>query len=259
MTLIIGIRCQDGIVMAADSMVTEGAPIGGAAITKHEGEKLVIQGSFLWGASGQQGIKQLVEEELEKKAKQIYGEHKPPAQLRGEILTTVHPILVRQYKIVQEIVSAAFGQMPPQLTCFTGFLFATYLKSGFHLFNIEADGKGEVVEAVHCAIGSGQKTRQALLRRLRNQDWTLRVAEVVAYRTMNDAIHVEPSGIGEPIRLARLYLKDKKPAIERIENDELSAIRDAARAWTETEAEVLKDLQPKLPVGGSSVLSAQTA
>jgi hypothetical protein len=44
MTLVIALRCTDGLVMASDGMSTEAAPLGAGLIAKHEtGDKIVIR------------------------------------------------------------------------------------------------------------------------------------------------------------------------------------------------------------------------
>jgi hypothetical protein len=67
MTLVIALRCTDGLVMASDGMSTEAAPLGASQITKHEtADKIVIHKDLLWGASGSVGVKQVVQNEIEK-------------------------------------------------------------------------------------------------------------------------------------------------------------------------------------------------
>ena len=61
---------------------------------------------------------------------------------------------------------------------------------------------------------------------------------------MNDAIHVEPHGIGPPIRLARIF-KDASgaPKIDRITGSDYDRIQDTARSWMEIEQESLRGLE----------------
>lgn len=237
MTLIIALRCTDGLVMAADSMSTEAAPLGGGQITKHETEKIVIYRELMWGASGSVGVKQAVQNEIEKHYGDIYIRNISATDLRMRLVKKIQPILKEHYALV--------GELTKQFVPFTNFIFGAHLSTGFHLINIEGNCAGEVVEAKHCATGSGQKTGQALLRRLRNQDWNVKTGLVVAYRTLNDAIHVEPGGIGPPIRLARYYLNGQKEKLEMIENDtpEFREIQDTVTIWTGIEQEGLDKLK----------------
>jgi hypothetical protein len=227
--------------MAADSMTTESAPLGAGAITKHEtGDKLVLQHELIWGASGSVGIKQIVQEEIEKHYRDIIKPPVSPVELRSRLVKVIHPVLKAQYQLVADITNN------PQLIPWTNLVFGVRLQNEFHLLNIEANCAGEVVvDSKHFATGSAQKTGQALLGRLRNQKWDVATALVVAYRTMNDAIHVEPGGIGPPIRLARYFVKDGQPKIEKIEVDspEYNGIRDTARIWTDLERDDLENLK----------------
>jgi 20S proteasome alpha/beta subunit len=246
MTLIIALRCTDGLVMAADSMSTEAAPLNAGQIAKHETEKLVLYKELMWGASGSVGVKQAVQNELEKHYGDIYTRNISPTDLRMRLVKKIQPILKEQYTLI--------SQLTQQLVPFTNFIFGVHLNSGFHLINIEGNCAGEVVEAKHCATGSGQKTGQALLRRLRNQDWNVKTGLVVAYRTLNDAIHVEPGGIGPPIRLARYFMSGQKEKLEMIDNEapEFREIQDTVRLWTEIEQEGLDKLKAGPTAGGQT-------
>lgn len=240
MTLIIGLRCSDGIVMAADSMSTESAH-NGMPITKHITNKIVIQHQLLWGASGSVGVKQIVKEAIEDNYTKIglTNSNQSAVKLRDELVKLIAPIATNQYKLVYDATLGDRSKLP-----LTNFVFVRYTnKNKFAIINIECNMAGEVVEAEHISTGSGSKTGQALLGRLRNKKWDLQVGEVVAYRTMNDAIHVEPSGIGPPITMARYTIDAKQnPKIESIEGDDLDRIRDAAEAWTKAEREALTNL-----------------
>jgi hypothetical protein len=232
--------------MAADSMSTEAAPLNAGQISKHEtSEKIVVQKDLVWGSSGSVGVKQVIQNEIDKDYGNIYVRNISATDLRLRLVKKIQPILKDQYRLVGELTNAA------QLIPYTNFIFGVHLNSGFHLINIESNVAGEVVEACHCATGSGQKTGQALLRRLRHQQWDVRTALVVAYRTLNDAIHVEPAGIGPPIQLAKYYSVTQnhrtEMRIEKIEVDsaEYKEIADAARAWMGLEEEALESLKAR--------------
>lgn len=238
MTLVIALRCTDGLVMASDGMSTEAAPLGAGLIAKHEtGDKIVIHKDLMWGASGSVGVKQVVEAEIERDYGNWFQRNISAVEFRRRLVIKIQPILKEQYRLVGEITN---NQVP-----FTNFIFGVRLAEGFYLLNIEANCAGEVVECRHFATGSAAKTGQALLRRLRNQEWDVRTGLVIAYRTLNDAIHIEPSGIGPPIYLARYYMSGQQNKIEKIqvESPEYKQIEDTARAWTILEQEALESLK----------------
>jgi len=240
MTLVIALRCTDGLVMASDGMSTEAAPLGASQITKHEtADKIVVHKDFMWGASGSVGVKQVVQNEIEKDYGTLFQRNISATDLRLRLVKKIQPILKEQYQLVGGLTNQ------PQLIPFTNFIFGVKLHDGFHLLNIESNCAGEVVECRHFATGSAAKTGQALLRRLRNQEWDVRTGLVVAYRTLNDAIHIEPFGIGPPIYLARYYMNGQQQKIEKIEvgSPEYQQIADTARAWTILEHDALQSLK----------------
>ena len=108
------------------------------------------------------------------------------------------------------------------------------------MINIECDGNGEVVVDPYCATGSGAKTALALMRRLRQPSWKLRAALVVAFRTISDAILVEPSGIGEPIQLVKYYRSGDECIIENVDPTGMKEIRHTAGLWGQLELEALQ-------------------
>lgn len=254
MTLVIALRCTDGLVMASDGMSTEAAPLGASQITKHEtADKIVIHKDLLWGASGSVGVKQVVQNEIEKDYGNLFQRNISATDLRLRLVKKIQPILKEQYRLVAELTNQQ------QLIPFTNFIFGVKLADGFHLLNIESNCAGEVVECRHFATGSAAKTGQALLRRLRNQEWDVRTALVVAYRTLNDAIHIEPFGIGPPIYLARYYMNGQQQKIEKIEVDspEYQQIADTARAWTLLEQDALENLKAGKLNGGQQAVAVE--
>lgn len=240
MTLVIGLKCSDGLVMASDSQALEAAPGGKVYISRHEAKnKISIHNRLMWGCSGSIGTRQIVDEAIKGGYEGIYKDNLTAVDLRLRLVDVVQPLVLKQYQIVH--TTSGGKREPPGVN----YIFGTYLrKEGFVLINIEMDMDGEVVEGAHCATGSGAKTAQALLCRLRNQGWDVRTALAIAYRTMNDAIHIEPAGIGKPIQLAKVFLKDKTPVFKKIkETDvEYKDVTNTAHAWTVLEQEVLDDL-----------------
>jgi hypothetical protein len=229
--------------MAADSMATENAPLGGGPITKHQTEKIILQHDLMWGTSGSVGVRQMVHEIIEHRYDGIFQNAKTATQLRLNIIKAIHEDVIQYYRVVYS-ASLEKGTIP-----FANFLFGVYIADSFHLLNIEGNMDGDVVEPNHFCTGSGTKTGQALLGRLGDPEWDLRSGAIVAYRTMHDAIEVEPFGIGHPIRLARYCIKDGSPQLERIEGSDFATIRDTAGTWKKSEQEQLPRLaQSSAPV-----------
>lgn len=244
MTLIVGLKCTDGLVLASDGMATETPPVGqGAPLTKYESaKKIVVTGDFLWGVSGSVGVRQEVQEHIAKEFKNLYKPTDSPAKFRQQLIGVIHPILKQTYERVAAL-NAPLLVPPGHGIPVANFVFGAHFNTaGYSLINIECNCDGDVVEAALFCTGSGAKTGQALLRRLRTHTWDVRTATVVAYRTLNDAIHVEPSGIGEPIHIAKIFKEGGKIVARFCTEAEMSLARDTARIWTETEQEALQNL-----------------
>src|SRR4051812_27465153 len=109
MTLVIGIRCKNGLLMVADSMSTETPPhgAGGGALTRHEVDKIVVQKELLWGASGSSGTKQVVQEAINQYYGRLYVPDKSPTVFRQTFIELIGPIINKQYEAVQRANQAA--------------------------------------------------------------------------------------------------------------------------------------------------------
>jgi len=227
MTLIIALRCSDGLVMAADGMATEANPAG-LHLSKREAEKLVVQNKLLWASSGWVVLRQAVLDKLARE--KIHWRNVTATELRRNLLGMFASVLKEEAELIQKVSNLRF----------TGeFVFGAHLADGFHLITMDYTGASQVVDSRHCSLGGAAKTGQVLLRRLRDRDWDVRTGLVVAYRTMSDAINVEPAAscIGPPISLARYTVKG--PEIFDNESVEYRNVVAAAEAWGELENEAL--------------------
>ena len=59
MTLIVGIKCSDGVVLGADGAATLGNILGETTVTQHVTKLQIIQDRIIMGVSGQVGLSQL--------------------------------------------------------------------------------------------------------------------------------------------------------------------------------------------------------
>lgn len=65
MTLIVGIKCADGVVMGADGAATLGNPVGQATVTQPVSKLHIVDNRILMGVSGAVGLSQLYLDRVE--------------------------------------------------------------------------------------------------------------------------------------------------------------------------------------------------
>ena len=56
MTLIIGVRCSDGVVIGADGAATLGSTLGGPTVMQPVTKLQILEGTIVMGVSGQVGF-----------------------------------------------------------------------------------------------------------------------------------------------------------------------------------------------------------
>jgi 20S proteasome alpha/beta subunit len=230
-TLIVAIGCSDGVVLAADSAVSD-AELG----IKQPGEKLrrIGEHPILFGFSGDVGLLQKVEENLQK--------YKPKStlkQLRAHIKGLVCEELQASAKWHVPYPHSVFEKPPPAI-----FLFAGVLDGRPWILEIERDGRDTVYGddlGNFAAIGSGKPWAQAIFRPHLYTPRSLGVAQVMAYRVLDDSIALAAGWLASPIHIHTL---DSAGDFNKLPPDDknLSKICDM---WREIERESLgKALAP---------------
>jgi ATP-dependent protease HslVU (ClpYQ) peptidase subunit len=243
-TLIVGIQCQNGVVLAADSEVTMGSAGVGVTAALRTAHKLTIQGKIIIGASGFVGLVQRMAPVLEKACENSINKKPDVIQkaVRDALVDIVKPEVemaaavaratgngdVMQYALPCVLIAAAVNQQPRLLRVY------------------ETCGNEYVTpEIPFVAIGSGQKYAEPFLAFIRRALWpqeglpTVADAEFYAYWTLDHVIKTHAQGgIGGKIELFTLTKEGNEwkaaplddGRLEHHENAVESAI-DALRVW----------------------------
>jgi hypothetical protein len=98
MTLIIGIKCKDGIVVASDSAATYGQPLGSSTVIQHTPKLDIVDNQIIMGTSGPVGLGQIFLEELRDKWPSIIGHEKladATAQISAHLFSRLEPFIQR--------------------------------------------------------------------------------------------------------------------------------------------------------------------
>jgi len=221
MTLIVGIRCEDGVVMASDSAATFGT--GGApTIGQQNVTKIVtISDAMLYSGTGAVGISQIIAGVIKKgHSASEYGGGKPASEVMRiigtQIVQAVGPFIQSARMVgdgsasfCKSMLAIAVGGVP----C---------------LFTFDANGAPEqaTVELPFVAMGSGQAIADPFLAYLKRLFWkdsspTLAEGRLVAAWVLEHATLTNPGGVGGPTQLAELTCPKNKTKIAGYDSNQI--------------------------------------
>lgn len=208
MTLIIGIRCSDGIVLGADGSATLGA-LGTHTARQQSVKKLqILRRDAVIGLSGPVGLGQLLsaslEEAIDKNHLNGRVEH-VAAHLRGVFWKLIEPEM-QSATIAGRVIGQAAGSSAISHT-----ILALPVQGRAELlqFNQQASPEIATDQLPFVAIGSGQMIADPFLAFIRRVVWCMKTPTVQdgifsAVWTLRHAVETNPGGIAEPIEIVVL-------------------------------------------------------
>lgn len=213
MTLLVGILCKDGVVMASDSAATFAAgttwTIGQQEVQKVR--RLTEQ--MLYSATGAVGTSQLIAERLTSLAKDL-GNAKGPVDAMDKMGQAILES-VRPYLQGANLVRALTGESGALCKC----LVAVPVANRAQLYQFDHSGAPEraTSDVPFVALGSGQQIADPFLALLRRLLWTgeeptLAEGKLVATWAIDHVRRTNPGGVGGRIQLATLAHDGKKIA-----------------------------------------------
>jgi proteasome beta subunit len=233
-TVVLAIRCADGVVIASDSQITD--PDRGLSFPA---QKLHRFGDHAaWGGSGSRGVLTDVERALTSSAEQLLAAEEVSHALQEVVV----PILRRHYDwFVEEVPGETTSATP------SAYLLAAGYSRG-EPFVVEINPQGMVSRyediGFH-AIGSGAPMAQqagALLAHVRVTDRPVDAGVLAAVRVIEALSTTSPS-VGLEIDVARIT----PDGAHHLSEEELDGVREQVRRWVDGEQEVLDDLMADLP------------
>ena len=260
MTLIVGIRCVDGVVMGADSAMTFGNASHYATIMQTYRQKLSIlcgrDTSAIVGGSGFVGHSQ----RFEKTVKHLLN-NVPDIDLlnadavdigrnisklsRGDFAETLTTDAeLRQYSFTALMaIYCKFGDdIRAQLLEFSATHLQPEVKSGDNFY---------------VAIGSGQPIADTLLGLMRRVYWSNEQPDIqngifVTAMVLKLACEMAPGGIKPPIQIAILHNNvEGKPIVRELSDEQLQetqgAVEDALKHYGEYPESQLESVDIELP------------
>ncbi len=214
MTLIVGIRCQDGVVLGADGAATFG--VMGQQTIRQETKKLdIIADCVVVGVSGPIGLGQRIRGEIETQwhSKEFAGKktHEAMAKLREALVKHV-----LQEMQVAQLARNVIGQPGIQgAICATMVAMPVSDVATLIQFDQNCSPESASDTLPFQAVGSGQTIADPFLAFLRRIFWSNKLPNVqdgvfAALWTIKHAIHTNAGGISEPIQVVVLQKRDKK-------------------------------------------------
>ena len=210
MTLIIGIKCADGVVLGADGAATLGNAIGQSTVLQSMTKLEVLQGRIIMGVSGPVGLGQLYSDRVN----QLWDQKKlgcgvglPDAMrlLRDAILSDA------RVAIQGAAVSVPFLGQAAQIGALTHTVVALPIAGRSELIQFDYQGSPDAAteDLPYVAVGSAQSLADPFLAFVRRIFWPKslpRLADGVfaTVWTLMHSITVAPGGVSKPIQVATL-------------------------------------------------------
>jgi proteasome beta subunit len=230
MTVVLALRCADGLVMASDSQITD--PGRGLS---YPAQKLHPMGKrAAWGGSGSRAVLYDLE--------QIF-DAEPDAILESEdvgraLQQRTVPVLRHHYEnFIEDVPAAKTGGATPA----TYVLAAGYAGERPFIVDIDPHGLiGHYEETGFQAVGSGAAMAQqayALLAHFRMTERSVDYGVVAALRVL-DALDATSPSVGPPMDICRISPDEAR----HFDPDEVEAVRTRVKRWVELENQALDQL-----------------
>lgn len=229
MTVVLAIKCLNGIAMASDSQITDpGRGVSYPAQKLHP-----LGGHAAWGGSGSRAVLYDVEQIFTAEAEAIV-----EAQEVGHaIQARVVPVLKHHYaNFIAEVPGQEAAGTPATYVLAAGY-------AGDTPFIVDLDPNGLIGHHENTgfqAVGSGAPMAQqahALLAHFRMSERDVDYGMVAALRVL-DALDASSPSVGGPMDLCRIT----PDGAEHLSPDEVDDVRARVRRWIGLEQEALDGL-----------------
>ena len=212
MTLIVGIKCTDGVVMGADGAATLGLPFGQDTVIQPVSKLHIVDGRMIMGVSGPVGLSHLYLDRVER----LWRDRKI-----GRDLSTADCMRLLREAISQD-ASVAAETAREWVSLHRSSLEAVLTSSLIALPIGGISGRPELIQFDYMgmpesasedlpwvAIGSGQQLADPFLAFLRRVFWKEKSPHwtdgaIATVWTLLHAIQVTPGGVSGPIQVAVL-------------------------------------------------------
>ncbi len=212
MTLLIGILCTDGAVIAADRQATHGHA-GQPTVAQPVSKVTPIGGNILFAASGHIGLGQQLTAEIRKRAKEL--RNQPYRTAIKHIQSDFRAIIDPAFNTAQ-LAAGVYGPGAAAEDATCGGLLAAQFKDGLKLVEIKPQVSVEHLteDLSFVSMGSGKFMADAFLGFLKDafgseKTPTVRGATLAAFWTVKHAIKMKITGVGYDVDVFVLEPKEK--------------------------------------------------
>lgn len=230
MTVVLALKCADGIVLAADSQITDSA-----RGLSYPSQKLHSFGDTgAWGGSGARAVLLELERAFAGCADAVLASDNIGRAVQEQVV----PLLRHHY---ENFIAEVPGEATSGATPATYVLTAGYAKGEPFIVDIDPHGLiGRYEEVGFHAIGSGSAMAQqagALLAHFQMTDRDVDHGVLAAVRVL-DALRTTSPSVGGPVDVCRLTPEGRVALSE----EDIKQTRERVRRWMELESEALNQL-----------------
>lgn len=219
MTLIVGILCSDGVVVAADGAATLGA-LGNSTVRQEIRKLDIISGKIIVGVSGPVGLGQKLKDKIGKQWSDGAFRTLDKVDVSSKISEGMREHIVPLLQTAQFAVPVV-GNNIAGSSALSASIVAMIVKREPTLMQFDFQGASELAneDIPFIAVGSGQALADPFLAFIRRIFWkdhlpNLNEGIFAALWTVKQAIAVNPGGVADPIQVAVLTKENDGSAIE---------------------------------------------
>jgi len=224
MTLIIGLKCSEGIVVGSDGAATLGS-MGLLTIVQPTAKLSLIENKAIFGFSGQVGLSQLFYDRACATCANIQGVGLPEVcrRLRQNFLQDAN-ISFQVAALARSVVGNVASE---NIASQTLIVMAVQDQPQLIQFDYQCHPEWTTNEFPFVSIGSGQTIADPFLAWIRYVFWrrrlpTLAEGRFAVYWTLAHAIRTAPGGIGPPIQMATLERERNSMTARELSEAELA-------------------------------------
>ncbi|MDV3134616.1 proteasome protein [Mycobacterium sp. 29Ha] len=229
MTVVLALRCADGLVMASDSQITD--PVRAVS---YPAQKLHALGKHAaWGGSGSRAVLFDLEQIFDAEADAIV-----------EAPDVGHALQQRVVPVLEQHYSSFIPEVPggkPGATPATYMLAAGYSDGKPFIVDIDPHGLiGHHEETGFQAVGSGSPMAQqayALLAHFQMSKRSIDYGVVAALRVL-DTLDTSSPSIGGPMDICRMT----PDGARHFDEEEVAQVREHVAKWIELEQKAIDEL-----------------
>lgn len=259
MTLIIGIKCSDGLVLGADSAATMSTATGLETIVQSMPKLEVVKDKVIVGVSGPVGLGQLYTDRIDKVCDDIGNRDVP------EVCRKLRNEFIQDAQIAFQMAALAVNVLGPQAraSVISSTLVALAAKNNeLQLIEFDSQCNPEIIsrDIAFSSIGIGKSIADPFLALIKHLFWkehqlpSMSDGNFAVVWTLQHAINTAPSGIRGPIQMAVLTIEGKQPKARKLTREEVieheenaSQAEDYFKTYKEEHKPSATEPEPPLP------------